>query len=289
MVSDRMKGAVLVTGASSGIGKACAVLFSEKGYPVYAGVRTREAEMRLGRETKGSVEPILLDITRRDHILSAVRLMEKFPRHPQGISVLVNNAGIVLGGPLEYLPLLHLRRILEVNVLGQIAMIQAFLPMLRRSGGRIVNIGSPSGFLAPPFLGPYAASKFALEAVTDALRREMDASGVRVSLIEPGAVETGVWDKSMKEAELWERSLPGEAKQRYSGRMQDVWALMSRLRERAMPPEKVARVVLRAVESRHPKPRYFVGMDAWFQCVLARFCPAFLTDRLLDGWMFSRS
>jgi len=288
-VSDRTKGAVLITGASSGIGKACALLFSGKGYPVYAGVRTREAEVRLGRETKGSVEPILLDVTCRDHIERVARLVEKSAGHPHGIRAVVNNAGIVMGGPLEYLPLQHLRRILEVNVLGQIAIIQVFLPMLRRTGGRIVNIGSPSGFLAPPLLGPYAASKFALEAATDALRREVDASGVQVSLIEPGAVETGVWDKSMKEAERWEEGLPREAKERYSSRMQNVWALMSHLREKAMPPENVAQVVLRAVESRRPKPRYLVGMDAWLQCLLARFCPVFLTDRLLDGWMFSRS
>lgn len=272
------RGCVLITGASSGIGRACVQLLANRGYKVFAGVRTTDSGRDLQKQHPG-ITPLCFDITQEEQIRNALQKVEENLPAPWSLTALVNNAGSVLGGPLEFLPIQLVRGQLEVNVISHVAVTQAFLPLLRRSGGRILFMGSPSGFFAPPFLGPYAVCKFALEALCDALRRELRAQGIRVILVEPGAVKTAVWDKSMALQHDLEQRLSPEAKQLYGARMRAGRILMERLKIRAMDPYRVARVVQKALEAQHPKARYLVGLDAIGQRLAARLVP----DRILDA------
>lgn len=285
MTGDEEKGIVLVTGASTGIGRATALLLGRSGYTVFAGVRTEGDREGLKAEGQAGLTPLLLDITRQGEILAAREAVLRHPCPPGTLRALVNNAGVVLGGPLEYFSLDALRQEMEVNVLGQIAMVQAFLPWIREGKGRVVLVGSPSGFFAPPFLGPYAASKFALEAVADALRREVRHQGIRVSLVEPGAVETAVWDKSIGQTERMKAMLPPEGRALYLSSLDAGLGMMDTLRRGALPASRVAGAIKGALETRRPKPRYLVGRDARLQWAMARFLPDRLTDWLVEKAM----
>jgi NAD(P)-dependent dehydrogenase (short-subunit alcohol dehydrogenase family) len=201
-----------------------------------------------------------------------------------GVFGLVNNAGVALPGPLEFLDLDHLRRSLEVNSVAPVAMGQAFLPLLRRARGRIVHVGSSSGYLATSLMGAYAASKFALEAIADAQRRELRSSGagVEVVLVEPGAIATPIWDKGLAHGEHLERTLAPEALRVYG---QEVARLRDYARAapgRAIPPERVADVVLRALTVPRPRTRYRVGTDATVGYWLSRLLPDRVLDRVLE-------
>jgi len=170
------------------------------GYRVFAGVRNEADGKRLVEQAEGDLSPVMLDVTDQEMISEALSSVgDALDGVP--LKGLVNNAGIVVGGPLETVPLDALRKQLEVNVVGQIAVTQAFLPLLRRGEGRIVNMSSISGGIASPYLGPYCASKFALEALSDSLRMELRHSSVKVSLVEPVSVATPIWDKSLAAAD----------------------------------------------------------------------------------------
>ncbi len=191
---------------------------------------------------------------------------------------LVNNAGIAVAAPLEFLPLDALRQQLEVNVVGQVAATQALLPLLRRGGGRIVIVGSVSGRFAAPFLGPYAASKHAMEALTDSLRVELRPWGMQVSIVEPGAIATPIWKRSVAAAQAMIDAFPAEAEVLYG-------AMMRTLRERVeqldgTPAEEVAVAVVHALTAVRAKPRYVVGRDAKLRLLLGRL-PTRLRDRLV--------
>jgi NAD(P)-dependent dehydrogenase (short-subunit alcohol dehydrogenase family) len=271
--------AIVVTGASSGIGQACALRLDKLGFKVFAGVRKESDGAALARKTSERLVPLLLDITDIASIASAARLIEE-AAGDQGLSGLVNNAGIAIAGPLEFLPIEDLRRQLEVNVVGQVAVTQALLPMLRKARGRIVNIGSVSGRVSVPLLGPYCASKFALEAVTAALRMELRPWGIRVSLIEPAGIATPIWEKSLAVGESLASTLPIEAQERY-GR------LISAQRNRAIkvsthgiPVGKVVRPVVHALTSSKPKARYVVGRTTRMGELL-RLLPDRLQERII--------
>ncbi len=191
---------VLITGASTGIGAACAIGCAQQGMTVFAGVRDLQAGEALRARGGTAIVPIQLDVTDGEiHQEAALRLSRQRVGR-EGLSGLVNNAGIAIGSPLELIPLPELRRQFEVNVIGQIAVTQALLPLIRRARGRIVNMGSIAGRGTIPMMGPYSASKFALEALTDALRLELYPWGIEVSIIEPGAIATPIWSKSLSTA-----------------------------------------------------------------------------------------
>jgi NAD(P)-dependent dehydrogenase (short-subunit alcohol dehydrogenase family) len=196
---------------------------------------------------------------------------------------LVNNAGIVVAGPLEILPIEQLRKQLEVNVIGQVAVTQAFLPLLRRGGGRIVNMGSVNGSLAPPYMAPYAASKFALEAISDALRTELRHWGIAVSVIEPAAVETPIWQKSLAAADQLTEDVSPEALELYDADLNAMRAATRRLADGAMPVEKVVCAVLHALTARRPKTRYYLDLQT--QLIFNPF--KLLPDRVRD-WFIRR-
>ncbi len=198
-----------------------------------------------------------------------------------GLAGLVNNAGIVVPGPIEFLPLADLRRQLEMNVVGQVAVTQAFLPLIRAGRGRIVNMGSISGRMATPFTGAYSASKFALEALTDALRLELAPWGISVSIVEPGAVATPIWEKAAKTAEAMVRAAPPETLVLYAEAIQAVRNTAAREAKNAVAPVDVARVVEHALTAAKPRTRYVVGREAKIRAAMALFVPDRVRDNLV--------
>jgi NAD(P)-dependent dehydrogenase (short-subunit alcohol dehydrogenase family) len=195
-----------------------------------------------------------------------------------GLDGLVNNAGVVVTGPVEFLPLPELRRQLEINVVGQVAVTQAFLPLIRVARGRIVNMGSIAGRLATPFSSAYGASKFALEALTDALRLELAPWGISVSIIEPGAVATPIWEKGMKNGAAMLAAAPPEALVLYAEALEAFKKTSEHSAKNAADPMDVARAVEHALTAAKPKTRYVVGRRARIGAAMALLVP----DRMRD-------
>jgi NAD(P)-dependent dehydrogenase (short-subunit alcohol dehydrogenase family) len=267
-------GRVIVTGASSGIGEATAQHLRSLGFEVVPGVRKEEDTERLRGE---GFQPLILDVADSQSI-------ERCRGEVGGAELrgLVNNAGIAIAGPLEFVPIDELRHQLEVNVVGQVAVTQALLPALRRGRGRIVNVSSIGGRVALPMAGPYAASKFALEGLSDSLRREVRRHGVEVILIEPGGIKTPIWEKGGAKAAELRAGMPEEADRLYGDLIRAVTAESERIAtERGLPPSAVAEVVGEALTARRPRTRYVIGRDAKVRAALARVLPARALDRLI--------
>ncbi len=280
VMQDPGRGAVVVTGASTGIGKACALELDRRGFCVFAGVRSEEAAQRLRAEGSPRLAALQLDVTDAARIAAtAAEVAEKVAG--AGLAGLVNNAGICVAGPLEFVPLAELRRQFEVNVVGAMAVIQSMLPLLRTGGGRIVNISSVSGRVAAPYLGPYAASKYALEALSDALRSELRRWGISVSLVEPGTVDTPIWQKSRAASDVLAEQMQPEQYALYARDIEALHRSTDEMARRAMPVEKVVRAVTHALTSRRPRTRYPVGLDARLTMLLLRFLPDRARDRLV--------
>ncbi len=274
------RGAVFVTGASTGIGMACALHLDKLGFRIFGGVRKEQDGESLIQRSAGRITPLLMDVTNETSIATAVDKIVKAGGY-KGLFGLVNNAGIVVGGPLEFLPLSEIRKQFEVNVLGQIAVTQAVLPLLRLSQGRIVNMGSISGRVASPFIGPYSASKFALEAITDALRVELLPWGISVSIIEPGNVATPIWKKSLAAAEKIAQNFPRQATDLYGHSLKEVANVVEKAAADGIDPDIVARAVAHALTARTPKTRYLVGRAVRLQVLLNKILPDRLYDQLV--------
>jgi NAD(P)-dependent dehydrogenase (short-subunit alcohol dehydrogenase family) len=272
-------GAVVVTGASTGIGEACALYLDRIGYQVFAGVRKEADGSALKQRSSGRLVQLLLDVTEAGSIAAAADTVKKAVGD-SGLLGLVNNAGVSLAGPLEFLPIDVLRQQLEVNVVGQIAVTQAFLPLLRKGQGRIVNMGSVAGKLAMPFLGPYAASKFALEALTDSLRVELAPWNIHVSIVEPGNIATPIWNKGIAAADDLTRRLPPEALALYGPAIAGMRRVVATLSQRGTSADSVALAVAHALTSTRPRTRYVVGRGARLRIMLGRL-PDRMRDRLL--------
>jgi NAD(P)-dependent dehydrogenase (short-subunit alcohol dehydrogenase family) len=253
----------LVTGASSGIGQACAVHLANSGWRVLAGVR------RAGDAPEGT-EEVLLDVTDGDQIRAAAGLVDQ-------LDGLVNNAGIAIAAPVEFVPPEELRHQLEVNLVGQVAVTQAFLPALRRSRGRIVFMGSIAGRSALPFLSPYAASKHALEALADSLRLELRPFGIHVSIVEPGTIKTAIWARSAQRADELIAGADGQLGELYGERIAAFRQIALKRGAAGAPAEKVAKVVLEALTAERPHTRYLIGRDARLRAGFER-----LPDRFRD-------
>lgn len=249
---------VLVTGASSGIGHACAERLARGGWKVFAGVREQ------GKAPAGTTE-LILDVTDPGAIDVAAGAVG------DRLDGLVDNAGIAIAAPLEHLPLDELRRQFEVNVVGQLAVAQALMPALRAAKGRLVIVGSIAGTSALPFLGPYAISKFALEAMADALRVELAPDGIRVSLIRPGTIATPIWTKPQPLAD----TLSEEAIARYGPRLDALRKTAAARAKNAAPVESVVRAVEHALTAPRPRARYLVGRDARIRATI---------EKLPDRW-----
>lgn len=264
-------GIVLVTGASTGIGEATVLHLKELGFEAVGAVRKEEDAERL--RSRG-VRTVKLDVADAASIAAARRELGDGP-----LAGLVNNAGIAVAGPLEFMPLDQLRLQLEVNVVGQVAVIQQFLPALRAGGGRIVNVSSIGGRFALPLVSPYNASKFALEGISDSLRRELHGQGVDVIVIEPGGVKTPIWSKSNDAADELQQQMPPEAERLYGKMIEAVRrATIEIAQEKGIEPREVAEVIGSALTAKRPRTRYLVGSDAKMRGPLSRVLP----DRLMD-------
>jgi NAD(P)-dependent dehydrogenase (short-subunit alcohol dehydrogenase family) len=247
--------AVVVTGASSGIGAATAELLARSGFIAFAGVRKDADAQKIGA-IHPNLRPLRIDVTDAAMIGAAADMVARSGLSVRGV---VNNAGIAVGGPLEFLPLDMLRRQFEVNVVGQIAVAQAFLPQLRASHGRIVFVGSVSGRLAVPFIGAYSGSKFALRAMTDALRLELADAGVKVSLVEPANVKTPIWSKGRASRDELLRRLGPKAAEHYARQLDEVFRRLDRSERTGMPVARVSEAILHALTARKPKTHYMLG------------------------------
>lgn len=273
------RGAVVITGASTGIGKTTALHLDSLGFRVFAGVRKDRDGEHLKRESSGRITPLRIDVTDASTITSAAGTVTNIV-DGAGLAGLVNNAGIAVAGPLEFLPLDEIRQQFEVNVFGQLAVTQAFLPLLRKARGRIVNMGSISGRVSYPFIAPYSASKFALESFTDALRVELMPWGISVSIIEPGNIATPIWEKSIAASDDLQSGLPQAAKELYRPMVTSVRQAAERSGKNAIPAIVVARAVAHALTARRPKTRYLVGRDARIQLILRKLLPDRVMDRI---------
>lgn len=268
--------AFLITGASTGIGAATATLLAESGYLTYAGVRDDEHAREI-EAAHANIRSIRIDVTDAASIEAGRATIADSGNELRG---LVNNAGISIAGPTERLPIDAWRKQFEVNLFGQIAVTQAFLPLLRATRGRIVFVGSVAGRLAVPFLGPYSASKFALRAMVDSLRVELMPSGIGVSLIQPGAVKTPIWQKGRDSRNTLVASMGPGASAGYEEAIAAVIHATHDAEANAVPATAVASVILEALTAKYPRPHYLVGKDAALQSLLSRL-PASVSDALL--------
>jgi NAD(P)-dependent dehydrogenase (short-subunit alcohol dehydrogenase family) len=276
-----MDRSILVTGASTGIGRAAALALLGEGFTVFAGVRDDAAAARLrGQAPAGTgsrLQTLALDVTDAGQVRAAAHHLDR-ELGTAGLWGLFNNAGISVNGPIEHLGLEGLRRQLEVNVIGQVAMTQAMIPLLRRARGRVVTTGSVAGFIALPGLAPYAMSKHAMEAFSDSLRRELRPWGIEVSLLEPGAIATDIWQKGQRDADEVERAWPPEVVEHYGPLIAALRKAAAMSERRASPTDVVTRAVVHAFTAAKPRTRYRMGRDSSVQKVISM-----LPDRWADA------
>jgi NAD(P)-dependent dehydrogenase (short-subunit alcohol dehydrogenase family) len=274
--SDRNE-LIVVTGASTGIGAATVKELAHKGFHVLAGVRREaDADALRGLGIQG-IEPRILDITVESHVTA---IADRVAHDPQGrpLRALVNNAGIAINAPVETLPIAQWRQQFEVNLFGHIAMTQALLPALLNSAGTVVNISSVGGKVVLPTYGAYAGSKFALEAVSDALRREVGSAGIKVVVVEPGAVRTEIAERGIATSEGLMADMTAAQLARYGELMDAVTAQARSFNDTGVSADAAARVIAKAVTASRPRTRYTVGRDAAILLRISRF----ISDRSLD-------
>jgi NAD(P)-dependent dehydrogenase (short-subunit alcohol dehydrogenase family) len=267
---------IVVTGASTGIGAATAKELARRGFHVLAGVR-REVDAEALRSVDG-IEPVILDIT-SDADVAAIA--DRVARDQRPLRALVNNAGIAVNAPLEVLPIAQWRRQFDVNLFGHIAMTQALFPALLASSGTVVNISSIGGKVALPTYGAYAGSKFAMEAVSDALRRETSGTGINVVVIEPGAVKTEIAERGIATSEELTATMSTPQRARYDTLLSAVTAQARSFDATGVPAEAAAVVIAKAATAARPRTRYTIGRDA---AILARVSRV-VSDRTMDRIM----
>ncbi|HVD40494.1 MAG TPA: SDR family oxidoreductase [Solirubrobacterales bacterium] len=269
---------VLVTGASTGIGRATALWLDGSGWKVFAGVRKPEDAESLSGEASDRLTPVFLDVTDSGQVAAVAEQVER--EGPDGLDGLVNNAGVAVPGPLETVPLEDLRHQIEVNLVAYVAMTQALLPQIRKAEGRVVFLSSIGGRIAFPFGGPYHASKFATEAIGDVFRQELRPWGIKVAIIEPGSIDTPIWERGERKAEEIEAKSP-QTSLLYGAAIEKFRKVIEDTAERGIPPEKAAKAIAHALESDRPKARYLVGLDAKIQARIQPLIPTRLFDRIV--------
>ncbi len=268
--------AVLITGASTGIGRAAALRLDAAGWRVFAGVRRKEDAEALREAGSERLAPLLLDVTEPEQVAAAAETVTA--AEPDGLAGLVNNAGVAIPGPLETIPIEEFRRQIEVNLIAQVAVTQAMLPAVRRARGRIVFISSIGGRIAFPFTGAYHAAKFGIEAVGDVFRQELRPWGIRVAIVEPGSIDTPIWERgeraSDEGADPRRESLYGQALEKYR-------EVVRQTAERGISADKVAARIEHALSADRPRTRYLVGLDAKVQARVRPLVPTPIWDRIV--------
>ena len=266
---------VLVTGAARGIGKSIVEHLSSRGWDVIAGVRSEQDAEAVTGLSPQSISSVILDVTSADDIAALDEAL------PERLDAIVNNAGIAVGGPMEAVSADEWRKQLEINVIGQLAVTQAAIPRLRKSGGRIVFISSVNGRLSMPLIGAYCASKFALEAAADALRMELRPWHIPVVIIEPAQTDTDMWRTADTMVEQTEAALTAEQRTLYAEHIAGMKKMILMSQKIAVPAEKVSAVVEEALTERRPRARYVVGLGNKLQVALVTNLPTRARDRLL--------
>jgi NAD(P)-dependent dehydrogenase (short-subunit alcohol dehydrogenase family) len=274
--TDRGRSA-LITGCSSGIGRATALRLDAAGWRVLAGVRKQADADSLAAAGSERLEPLILDIGDAGTVAAAGERANA----GGGLDALVNNAGIAYSGPLEFVPLDDLRQQLEVNLIGHLAVTQAALPALRQARGRIVNVTSIGGIVATPFFGPYNASKFALEALSDCLRVELRPWGIKTIAVEPGSIATEIWASGAENSRRMRETMSPDAEGLYGRAMEAMERAATETGERGIPPERAAETIEKALTARRPRARYLLGRDARGMAAASRLLPAGAYDRLV--------
>ncbi len=264
---------VLISGASRGIGRATALRLARSGWAVYATVRRPADGEALTAEAGGAVQPLELDVTDGEQLAALGGKL------PERLEALVNNAGIVVSGPLETLSAEDLREQFDVNVVGAVALTNLVLPRLRASRGRVVFVSSLSGMISTPMTGAYNASKFALEAIADAWRLELRRWGIRVILVEPAMTDTDLWRKAPETLDEGEAELSAEHRALYADHLAGMRKAIPRIQKMAKPVETVAAAIERALTDARPRARYLVGADAKVQAALSAVTPTRVKDR----------
>ncbi|WP_437599594.1 SDR family NAD(P)-dependent oxidoreductase [Sorangium sp. So ce590] len=273
--SPEIQEIAIITGASTGIGAATARELARRGFHVLAGVRRdRDADAIRGP----GIEPLILDITSPDHIQALAARVREDPQR-RAVRALVNNAAIGVNAPVEVFAIDEWRRLFEVNLFGHIVVTQTLLPALIRSKGRVVNISSVGGKIAGATYGPYASTKFALEAVSDSLRREVAPLGVQVVVVEPGAVRTEMPGRAIATANEIASAMTPEQSQRYGGLVQAITAQTAFYTKSGLPADAAAKVIAKAVTARKPRTRYTIGREAAL-LPLVRILPDWILDLL---------
>lgn len=267
---------VILTGASSGIGKAAALRLASLGYHVLAGVR-RPKDADAWKAVPRSA-PLMLDVTDEASVDKAVADTRELLEKAEEVH-LVNNAGIAVAGPVEGVSLKRWKEQFDVNVFGLVKVTQAFLPFIRKTRGRIVNISSVSGLATSPYLGPYSASKFAVEAISDALRRELHPFGVKVIVVEPGPIDTPIWEKNLTKKELLMAELPEHLHKVYGRSLEKFQRGAEQSAKSAVPVDKVSDVIEKALGLKNPRTRYVVGVRT-LPAQMAMF--GLMPDRAVD-------
>lgn len=281
-----MKRYILITGASTGIGRHASVLLAKQGYSILAGVRTEADAKALMADGNGLIHPLILDVTDSDSVRNAVETATDLVGTDTLVAI-INNAGIAVSGPVLYVPPNAWQEQLEVNVVGVVRVTQAFFPLLSRLPNegdhhprRIINMGSVSGLFASPFVGPYAASKYALEAVSDSLRRELFMYDIQVVLIEAGSIRTMIWDKA--------QTAPAYSGPEYEGLNTFRKRMIEHQKKTAMPVEWIGELILKVIVSRKVRVRYLLRRKKW-KFNLIRFLPAAWVDRMIHKGLRART
>lgn len=273
---------IVITGASSGIGKVTAHYLATKGFRVFAGVRkTSDADIWRG-ESGGGVEPVILDVTDE---LSRRCAMEQVAAAVGGSGLygLVNNAGVSLCCPGEFVDQAHLERQMSTNFYGPMLTTRTFLPLIRQAKGRIVNVSSGAGQLAIPLMGAYSASKFALEGMSDALRVELRQWGMHVSVVVPGAIATPILEKNNNDFMVLQERLSPEGLERYGNAIATYSEHTEKMARTAAPADVVAKAIERALCDRNPKARYSAGRDSKILALVKRFLTDGMKDSIVGG------
>lgn len=282
MEGHQPHGAVLITGTSTGIGRAAALHLDQLGYQVFATVRRESDAESLRTQASERFTPLIMDVTDHESISRAQETVNQAVGSA-GLLGLVNNAGVGFTSPLEFAPLEDLRWLFEVNTFGMLAVTQKFLPLLRLAHGRIVNVSSTASVIVAPFHGPYSSSKLALNGLSDALRRELRPLGVQVSVIIYGSVKTPIWDKAGDVSDRIIQNYPSHAWSLYGENYRKLRDTFRKMGKTGMSTEKAVRPIVHALTASRPKTYYHVGRDAHLYKVLTKL----LYGRLQD-WMTMR-
>ena len=254
---------VLITGTSSGIGKSCVKMLALNNYKVFAGIRNHDDIGNLNYNSSKNIIPVVLDISNEESINKAWQKISKELKN-EGLYGLINNAAIAIGGPVEISAMEIIKKQFEVNLFGQIKVIQKFLPLLRMGRGRVINISSTNGFLSFTFMGIYCSTKFAFEAISDALRIELRPWNIPVSVINPDKIKSNIWQKSIKISNEYFNALNEKSKALYENSFNRFIETVKKIEQSALPPEIIGKAVLKALNSVKPKFRYLPGKDTKF-------------------------